>query len=418
MERLTSFKELEMKMEKYRYKYSKDRIDQRRILLTLANNGCIYAQDSYWKRQYLFLKDINGRKICYLTKKRGVIMKIAEEENKYQKIVRKVKGMLAISRDSASDEESQSAFLMAQKLMLEYNIAKQDVEDVELAEENIGEESVTIYKKLFWWERELGEIIAKNFRVKVFYTNKRFGGSNQTKSKIMFYGFGKDLELAKEMYLLAYEVMLHHSKVFIEKNYEEFGWVRERYYTESMKASYIRGFLKGLEVKFNEQVSVLRQQYEVMILMPVAVQEKYDKMAAGFDVYAINYPKVEVEGAYEEGYSTGKSIDFTRSTVGTTDYSSLIGKYIVFSQGSTSNLHAKIISVKAEYMQLLIMNTTSCPSSMDVPTFYDWELSVHYAYAFATPEYVEIFERYLKSDDKRVQRQITEALKACRKVKL
>lgn len=88
------------------------------------------------------------------------------ESNK--KIVKKIKGLLAIARDKKNDEESQSAFLLAQKLMIQYSVEKSEVEDYELSSEmdSIDEESVTIYKKLFWWERALAGIIAKNFKVK------------------------------------------------------------------------------------------------------------------------------------------------------------------------------------------------------------------------------------------------------------
>ncbi|EPI07500.1 DUF2786 domain-containing protein [Enterococcus faecalis] len=130
-----------------------------------------------------------------------------------KKIIKKIKGLLAISRDQKNDEESQSAFVLAQKLMIQYNIDKNEVEELSVDSENdvIGEESVTIYKRLYWWERQLALIISENFRVENFLNNKYFG--RQKKRRIVFYGFGRDLELAKEMYILAYEVFC-----FIVKN--------------------------------------------------------------------------------------------------------------------------------------------------------------------------------------------------------
>lgn len=75
--------------------------------------------------------------------------------------------MLAISRDQKNDEESQSAFILAQKLMIQYNIDKNEVEELSVDFENdvIGEESVTIYKRLYWWERQLACIISENFLI-------------------------------------------------------------------------------------------------------------------------------------------------------------------------------------------------------------------------------------------------------------
>lgn len=84
-----------------------------------------------------------------------------------KKIIKKIKGLLAISRDQKNDEESQSAFILAQKLMIQYNIDKNEVEELSVDFENdvIGEQSVTIYKRLYWWERQLACIISENFLI-------------------------------------------------------------------------------------------------------------------------------------------------------------------------------------------------------------------------------------------------------------
>lgn len=55
-------------------------------------------------------------------------------ENKNEKIIKKIKGLLAISRDERNDEESQSAFVLAQRLMIQYSIDKSLVEDSEYYE--------------------------------------------------------------------------------------------------------------------------------------------------------------------------------------------------------------------------------------------------------------------------------------------
>ncbi|HAP9204198.1 TPA: DUF2786 domain-containing protein, partial [Enterococcus faecium] len=51
------------------------------------------------------------------------------EDKKYSKIIKKIKGLLAIAKDENQDEESQSAFVLAQRLMLQYKIDKNDVFD-------------------------------------------------------------------------------------------------------------------------------------------------------------------------------------------------------------------------------------------------------------------------------------------------
>lgn len=234
-----------------------------------------------------------------------------------QNIIRKVKGLLAIAKDHKNDEESQSAFILAQKLMIQYGIEVSEVEDesLEKDERSIGEESVTVFKRLYWWERRLAQIIAQNFRVKYFLNSQRIG--RQQKRRIVFYGFGRDLELSKEMYLLAYEVLVFHSKEYIHQYYQKNDCLkRDRYVTESLKSSYINGFLLGLEERFAEQVSELRQVYELLVLVPEAVEEAYAKYSSDWGKsLSLRAPAVEVSEAYQKGYGDGKDIDFTQRTL-------------------------------------------------------------------------------------------------------
>ncbi|EOF89257.1 TPA: DUF2786 domain-containing protein [Enterococcus faecium] len=330
---------------------------------------------------------------------------------KYAKIVKKVKGLLAIAKDENKDEESQSAFLMAQRLMIQYDIDKADVLEEGEEAEPIGEESVTVYKKLFWWERTLGQIIAKNFRVKMFYNSKRKNGDQRKKSKVVFYGFGKDLELAKEMYILAYEVLLYHSQKYINRWYEDEGIARERYLTESIKSSYIRGFLGGLEARFEEQVAILTKRYEVMVLIPKEVEESYKDYSKEFGVYNSKIPPVTVGNAYSRGYEEAKKVDFTQKTVGT-DYSSLVDRYIRFNEGGTRGLIAEVISISENQLNLLIMNTVSSGFSTSNPCFYSWVIHAEHDFELLhlTDDSVRLFIDYKNNNNykKQIAELITE----------
>ncbi|MDB1729501.1 MULTISPECIES: DUF2786 domain-containing protein [Enterococcus] len=235
------------------------------------------------------------------------------ESNK--KIVKKIKGLLAIARDKKNDEESQSAFLLAQKLMIQYSVEKSEVEDYELSSEmdSIDEESVTIYKKLFWWERALAGIIAKNFKVKRFLRTDHSTG--RAKRKIVFFGHGRDLELSKEMYILAYETVVFHSNQYVKDYYNSYQQERTSYKTKSIKASYVRGFIEGLAQRFEEQASILREKYEIVSLVPEEVEEAYKDHSKGFKKINSTAPRVEIVEAYKQGEKDGKSVDFTKRTI-------------------------------------------------------------------------------------------------------
>lgn len=234
-----------------------------------------------------------------------------------QKIIRKIRGLLAIAQDEKNDEESQSAFMLAQKLMLQYGLDVSELTEQSLTgpEAAIQEEPVTVYKRLYWWERYLAQIISRNFRVKYFLNSKTVG--KQVKRQIIFYGLVKDLELAKEIYLLAYEVLLFHSRTFVNQYYQtREKQVRNRYVTESLKTSYLRGFLSGLDERFTEQVAQLRESYELLVLIPEVVEEAYRVLSNQWGkALALQAPNVNVAEAYQEGYQTGKQIDFTKRTL-------------------------------------------------------------------------------------------------------
>lgn len=229
-----------------------------------------------------------------------------------ENIIKKVRGLLALSRDHKSDEESQSAFLKAQKLMIKYQLSDLDVGDYEADEilRTMAKVHVTVPKKLFWWERQLANIIARNFRCKNFIT------STYMKKRVTFFGYGGDLELAKEMYILAYEVILQHSKDYVKAFYKETGIDRDRYYTESVKVSYMNGFLDGLDDRFKEQVAMLRQDYPLMVLVPEEVENAYMEMSEDWGNTKFSIPNATVARAYDTGKQEAKAVDFTRSTIG------------------------------------------------------------------------------------------------------
>lgn len=171
-------------------------------------------------------------------------MKLANE-----KIVLRVKKLLNLAEDNWDDEEGQSAFIFAQKLMIQHQISKLDLlaAGVKVEQEDIAEEAITIYKTLHWWEKSLASIIAKNFRVKVFFNNSF--KSSRVKRRIVFYGYGTDLELAKEMYVLAYDAILVYQRRY-SKRHQHDGFT-----AADIKNTYLQGYLAGLKKKFNDQVS-------------------------------------------------------------------------------------------------------------------------------------------------------------------
>lgn len=229
-------------------------------------------------------------------------------------ILKKIKGLLAIANDNKSDEESQTAFIMAQKLMIKHDISLVEVEEDRNETINIQTGQVTAHKKLYWWEIELAIIMAKNFRVKNYINWKYVNNSLQKKKAIMFLGYDNDVELAKEMYILAYDALVFYSNKFIDEYYEDNSVPRLHRITNSVKNSYINGFLTGLKEKFEEQVSQMQDEYGLMVLVPKEVEEEFEILVTG---KAVNFktPPIQELNAYNRGFNDGNKIDYTKKTI-------------------------------------------------------------------------------------------------------
>lgn len=230
------------------------------------------------------------------------------KEKGNKKIITRIKGLLRLADDNPNDEEGQAAFILAQKLMIKHRIDEFDLggETIGESPEDVTEEAVTIFKRLYWWERELGNIIAENFRVKIYYSNTARKTGTKRKSKIVFYGLGKDLELAKELFILAYDAVVVYEKKYVRDHRGE------GYTAASLKNSYLRGYLNGLRQRFDDQVSELKGKYELVIKIPKVVEDAYAAYSAGFGEISWARPAIEVDQAFHAGQKDGLKMDFTK----------------------------------------------------------------------------------------------------------
>ena len=227
-----------------------------------------------------------------------------------EKIIRKIQGLLKIAEDERNDEECQAAFLLAQKLMIQYQISQAEIA-VEAEKETILEKETKDFKKSFWWEKKLAAIIGTNFRVKSFLK------SRGRKSTIVFYGFQNDVLLAEEMYVLACDALRVHAQQFIQDYYSARYYYlnRDRTLTNELKNDYMNGFLEGLSQKFKEQYAVLSQKYELMCLVPIEIVDAFKQKMTNCKVAHCSLPDLIHEAAFKEGYQQGFEIDFTKRTL-------------------------------------------------------------------------------------------------------
>lgn len=228
------------------------------------------------------------------------------------KIISKIRDLLRLAEGSNNDDEGQTAFLAAQKLMLKYHIDKKEMLDISTPEHlKIDDDSVTIYKKLYWWEKQLAAIIAENFRVKSYIQSKQLHYGENMKSAIMFFGYEQDLELAKEMFILAYDAI----KIYAKRHAEDLP-VEVR---NKIKRAYVTGFLDGMDNKFHEQFNNFTGEYALMVQTPKEVEEAFEKqinLQGESKSSRMDFTELlEYQQHYNNGYNSGNNIDFTKSTI-------------------------------------------------------------------------------------------------------
>lgn len=116
-------------------------------------------------------------------------------------IKEKVRNLLELAADAPDDAEGQTAFLLAQKLMVKHKIEEGDIT---AKASDIVEVEVVRKGILYWWDRKLSATIANNFACVSVSDSKA----------IYFYGYKEDAELARDVYHMAAHHMSQRGKYY------------------------------------------------------------------------------------------------------------------------------------------------------------------------------------------------------------
>jgi hypothetical protein len=217
-----------------------------------------------------------------------------DKSKNIEDIITKIKGCLALANDGADSDESDTAMLLAQKMMMKYNLSINDIDyDNKPIRKNVMEGDGTEYTKLQWWMKSLALIIADNFRC---YT---FTRSFNKRTKITFLGLEQDIAVCKAIYEFALIKIKFHSDNYIKKR----GIGGNRGTTIAVKNDYIAGYLQGLKAKFKEQVET--EGLALILLKDALVVREYE----GYTMGSGSRIKRKTSGdsdAMQKGYSDGK----------------------------------------------------------------------------------------------------------------
>ncbi len=166
-----------------------------------------------------------------------------------EEVLNKIKKMLKLATNKgATENEAYVAMQQAQNLAIKYGLSLGNIslEEEKPQQENITKEYIMDFTYSNIYNRTLLNIIAKNFRCEILVTH----GDGYVRG--VFVGTETDVAIAKEVVLSAYR--------FMEKRAKEYS----RGYRELSKKymnSYRLGFLNGLQSKYKDNLSKLREEY-------------------------------------------------------------------------------------------------------------------------------------------------------------
>lgn len=211
--------------------------------------------------------------------------------NNNERILDKVRKMLALAGNNPSQEEAESALLMAQRMLTKYGLSMEDIDSTDAITREVIDDYVTGFAKTPWWHKSLASTIARNFKCRV-YTSKSCGYSC-----IKFVGYKDDVEVAREVLNYAIEIADKKALQYTRK-------VRDSGKpTAGVRNDFLAGFISGLSAKFQEQVTT-------MALVVVVPTEVNDYVESNLNLRSGRRSMVKAQGNAEaraEGYSAGKS---------------------------------------------------------------------------------------------------------------
>lgn len=183
-------------------------------------------------------------------------------------IISRIRKLLALGGDENA-EEATSAVLMAQRLIAKYGIGDDELHngmmDTSARITGIDTEPLVTANG---WRWHLAHLIADNFRCKV-YESYEWGysprkGDIVKRKKFTFYGYEQDAQAASLAFTYLYRAGNRLANAVVREMQSKHGAFN----------SYITGFLRGILIELE------KQSMELMIVMPIAVADKYETEVA------------------------------------------------------------------------------------------------------------------------------------------
>lgn len=211
-----------------------------------------------------------------------------------EKAIEIIKKLLATANDKgASENEAMIAALKAQELMAKYDIQMTDIEGESTSDEIVDNQIYVGSGNK--WKYSLAGVIATNFCCRVYICGSKH---------IVFYGYKKHAEVAKEVFTFLFNT----GNKLANRYYGELYNRGES--TKGVKNTFLIGYLHGIKSVLEKQCTAL------MLVIPKEVNDSYNEKMAGAKTRTRNLTGQKNAAAYHRGLNEGKNVATARSLEG------------------------------------------------------------------------------------------------------
>jgi len=219
-----------------------------------------------------------------------------------ESVKQKIQKLLILAADT-SDEESHTAMLQARKLMLKYNISKEELFNNHYVSEKTVSNEKVYRSKLLWWHKKLAVIISEHFRCNVYLRV-----INSHCSEVRFVGLKEDVEIASLIFHFARASIHYQSRLFLLRPEIKRKWKRKNLF----KKDYINGYLSGLNQKFKDQNE--SESLDLLLVQDALVVEYFSSLTLSKST-VITTKTAGDAAAWQKGFKDGQAFESERTKI-------------------------------------------------------------------------------------------------------
>ncbi|MHB0886881.1 MAG: DUF7168 domain-containing protein [Bacillota bacterium] len=225
-----------------------------------------------------------------------------------EKLIERVRKLMRLAEGTNRQGEAEAALLAAQKLLVEHGLSVVEIKgDGSRPEpEAVNDTAVLTGYALEQWKIRLATIVAHNFRCDVYLTSNWDARSQTTgrrRRELRFIGVRSDAEVAATVFQSAAKAAEHLCRLHLAERRHEPG-----YKVNPVRNAFFRGFNRGLDDKFREQVA--QNNWALVLVKDKRVTTELARVLGPSPRTERARPlRANDAGAFAAGYSAGHNFE-------------------------------------------------------------------------------------------------------------